>query len=224
MGDSVLINTFRACASALDEVHDRRERIVKISRDITICSKRWIFLLHRDDSDPEEALRESEKKKDEIVSLLHKASKDLRGNNWWRLHRSIAPGLEEYIEAASFSFYLQHKRLMGKEELQQLLQTKEGEELLTPLDEDYVLGLADLTGEVMRYAINSLIRKDTAAAEKSCLFLREIANQFEICDFPFTRGKMPAMRSSLKKVENACYTRKVRGAEHPDLDFSEIGE
>lgn len=27
--------------------HDRRERIIKVSRDITIGSKRLIFLLHR---------------------------------------------------------------------------------------------------------------------------------------------------------------------------------
>ena len=31
----------------LDEKHDKHERIVKLSRDITIESKRVIFLLHR---------------------------------------------------------------------------------------------------------------------------------------------------------------------------------
>jgi predicted translin family RNA/ssDNA-binding protein len=31
----------------VDERHDRHERIVKISRDITIESKRIIFVLHR---------------------------------------------------------------------------------------------------------------------------------------------------------------------------------
>ena len=38
---------FKSHASFLDKRHDKRERLVKLSRDITIESKRIIFLLHR---------------------------------------------------------------------------------------------------------------------------------------------------------------------------------
>ena len=38
---------FRNHAASLDKRHDKRERLVKLSRDITIESKRIIFLLHR---------------------------------------------------------------------------------------------------------------------------------------------------------------------------------
>lgn len=37
---------FRKFAAELDTKHDKHERIVKISRDITIESKRLIFSLH----------------------------------------------------------------------------------------------------------------------------------------------------------------------------------
>lgn len=37
---------FRLYARELDDKHDRQERIIKISRDITIESKRIIYLLH----------------------------------------------------------------------------------------------------------------------------------------------------------------------------------
>lgn len=37
---------FKEYGAELDTKHDRHERIVKISRDITIESKRIIFLLH----------------------------------------------------------------------------------------------------------------------------------------------------------------------------------
>jgi len=38
---------FQMCSKKLDEHNDRHERLVKLSRDITIESKRIIFLLHR---------------------------------------------------------------------------------------------------------------------------------------------------------------------------------
>lgn len=38
---------FEHCAATLTEKYDRHERLVKKSRDITIASKRTIFLLHR---------------------------------------------------------------------------------------------------------------------------------------------------------------------------------
>lgn len=43
---SPVIKSFQQYASELDLKHDKFERIVKLSRDITIESKRIIFLLH----------------------------------------------------------------------------------------------------------------------------------------------------------------------------------
>lgn len=42
---------FREYGRQLDDKHDRYERIVKLSRDITIESKRIIFLLHNINTD-----------------------------------------------------------------------------------------------------------------------------------------------------------------------------
>lgn len=44
---SHVIHTFQAFQSELDAKHDKFERLVKLSRDITIGSKRAIFALHR---------------------------------------------------------------------------------------------------------------------------------------------------------------------------------
>lgn len=41
-----IIACFQEYALELDDKHDRYERIIKLSRDITIESKRIIFLLH----------------------------------------------------------------------------------------------------------------------------------------------------------------------------------
>lgn len=45
--NSPVIQTFYKFQTELDTRHDKYERIVKISRDITIDSKRVIFLLQR---------------------------------------------------------------------------------------------------------------------------------------------------------------------------------
>lgn len=45
--NSPVIKAFRGYQTELDTKHDRHERIVKLSRDITIESKRVIFLLQR---------------------------------------------------------------------------------------------------------------------------------------------------------------------------------
>lgn len=47
--NSPVIVMFKQYAAELDQKHDRYERIVKTGRDITIESKRIIFLLHNTD-------------------------------------------------------------------------------------------------------------------------------------------------------------------------------
>lgn len=45
-GDSVALAVFKAATMQLNERQDRHEKLVKMSRDVTIESKRIIFLLH----------------------------------------------------------------------------------------------------------------------------------------------------------------------------------
>lgn len=46
VSNSEVVKNFHFYSQELDEKHDRYERIFKISRDITIESKRLIFFLH----------------------------------------------------------------------------------------------------------------------------------------------------------------------------------
>lgn len=48
--DNPVVKSFRLYAQELDDKHDRYERILKQSRDVTIESKRVIFLLHTVDN------------------------------------------------------------------------------------------------------------------------------------------------------------------------------
>ncbi|KAJ3284257.1 hypothetical protein HK104_010026, partial [Borealophlyctis nickersoniae] len=203
-----------------------RERLIKISRDITIASKRVIFLLHRQEnsisnSDRERILEDARAEQRKIAKLFERAAPDLQGNDFYKHHRSIGPGYEEYIEAASFLVYIERGELVTKQELEQNLVDDSGNQILPITDEDYLLGLADLTGELMRYCINIVGRGEHEKAAEVRNFLRTMKDDYEILNFPLVRRKMGVMRSSLQKVEDACYAIKVRGSEYPPEYFLE---
>ena len=91
---------------------------------------------------------------------------------------------------------------------------------------EFILGLADLTGELMRNAINSL----GSANMDVCFTLLDILQSMSD---GFTRlpkyeapkdiwQKMSTLKQSCKKVENACYAISVRGSEIPKGHLADI--
>ncbi|KAJ3045728.1 hypothetical protein HDV00_007854 [Rhizophlyctis rosea] len=217
-----ILEAFTTFSTALDDMHDRRERIIKISRDITIASKRMIFLLHRvSHADREHVLAEARAEQRKIVKLFEKAAVELQGNDFYKHHRSIGPGYEEYVEAASFLVFVERGELATQQELQAELVNDEGKQILPLTNEDYLLGLADLTGELMRYCINIVGKGEHDKAADVRDLLRRIKDDFEIINSPILRKKMGVMRGSLRKVEDVCYAIKVRGSEYPPEYFQE---
>lgn len=85
---------------------------------------------------------------------------------------------------------------------------------------DYLLGIADMTGELMRLAINYIGAGNIVAPVEICQFLNSIHNGFLVVsgcglgsrDFG---NKMKAMKQSLAKVEKCCYVLKLRETEVP---------
>jgi len=106
----------------------------------------------------------------------------------------------------------------------------ERREILVTLPKtEFILGLADLTGEVMRQAINLVGAGETDACFRLLRFLGEIHAGFtkiKVASQPFLhkemRMKMQTLEQSVKKVENACYAIEVRGSEVPEKYLSGI--
>jgi len=210
---------FQQYSSELDEHYDRRERIVKTSRDVTALSKKLIFHLHRiTQKKPQVILVEAKPKLDDLKKLLGSLQEDLEGERYWRYQRQISPGIQEFIEAATFLHFLSASyALLTIEELRQSLP-------LPVTNEDFLLGVADLTGEVMRYGINSVGKSgdptDLAAMSK------EMAAFIRLCIAgldplaPNIRSmfdKIRVSRQSLRKLEDTSYALTVRGAEYKDF-------
>uniref|UniRef100_A0A674H134 DISC1 scaffold protein n=1 Tax=Taeniopygia guttata TaxID=59729 RepID=A0A674H134_TAEGU len=131
---SALMTSFKSFQLELDTRHDKYERLVKLSRDITIESKRTIFLLHRFTSAPngEEILRESEGKLDAVRQKIKQVAQELTGEDMYQFHRAISPGLQEYVEAVSFQYFIKTRSLISVEEInKQLIFTAEDREETT---------------------------------------------------------------------------------------------
>ena len=141
----VLLQVFDGFRSELDDHNDRREKLIKVleyipsvhlnlidlqtSRDITNLSKKLIFLLHRlstDEADEVKLASETAKKLSEIQRLFAAQREDLAGDRFWRYQRCVSPGLQEYIEAQSFSHYLLHDSLITWQQVQDSLSDESG--------------------------------------------------------------------------------------------------
>ncbi|KAJ1561989.1 hypothetical protein HK405_001027 [Cladochytrium tenue] len=253
-------------------LHDRRERIVHASRDTTISSKRLIFLLHRlPPPEHERAVAANAtaaplaSQAEERAQLLERATQDrvaicrslaslhdreLAGQNYYRFRRSFAPGLEEFLEAATFGALALGGRLPSPAELESeiaaAVSSGAGAEPSVPVSdaaadsvvdgnaaggsrvsvrvpvEEYALGVADATGELMRACITLVARGEVRRAEQVCVILRELAARCESQLPPqLLRGKLPTMRASVLKAEAACFNVKVRGSEYPQHMWQE---
>lgn len=151
---------------------------------------------------------------------------DLTGINAWRYQRQISGGIQEYMEAVSFEHYLRHQALITISEAAGTLQG--GIELT---GDDYVLGLFDLVGELMRFAITTMATTGSlpgggGGSEKRDILvdLRELRTCFQALDTGSCGGtglgkdvekKMEVMRTCVEKVETAVYGMIVRGRERP---------
>ncbi|XP_057375430.1 translin-associated protein X-like [Daphnia carinata] len=218
--DPEIQSFFHDCSKKLDTHHDRYERIVKLSRDITIESKRIIFLLHRvqDEASKVKLTHEAEGKLQLVVnSSWNRLAKELVGQDTHHYLRGYSPGLQEFIEAISFLQFIRDGSLITLEEVQSKLSYAEDLKVPVPVYE-YLLGIADLTGELMRLCINAVGRGETQLVFNTCLSLRKVHEALSSLNLGFQRElkrKLQVSRQSLQKVETACYTVQVRGSEIP---------
>nr|CAD7597212.1 unnamed protein product [Timema genevievae] len=107
--DSLVIQSFRRYGAELDAKHDKHERIVKHSRDITIESKRIIFLLHTLDRESKEAtvLKDAEARISKLTTTHFKAiAQELDGEDPYQYSKAYTSGMQEFIEAVTFYHYL----------------------------------------------------------------------------------------------------------------------
>jgi hypothetical protein len=151
--------------------------------------------------------KEYQSRHSQIQVLFSSIAPDLQDLNAHRYARQISGGIQEYIEALSFHHYLLTGSLIPlasvRDSVRNLIE-------ITPAD--YILGIFDLVGEIMRFGITMIA-------------IRELRMQFEALDTSVGGGggllgkevskKMGVMQTCVEKVETAVCGFIVRGSERP---------
>ncbi|KAJ8925258.1 hypothetical protein NQ315_009086 [Exocentrus adspersus] len=224
--DNPVLVMFRQYSTELDNKHDRYERIVKLSRDVTIEAKRIIFLLHNTNTDIESKkksiIEEAENRLQTLVESNFKTiAKELHNQDAYQYHRAYTAGLQEFIEALTFCQFLKNTSIESWANIDKLLKYRDDElgeyNLLFP-QYDFILGIADFTGELMRRCINTLGVGNVEECFKLCDFVRHINTGFLGLISPGNKEisrKAYVLRQSLAKMELVCYNIQIRGTEIP---------
>lgn len=224
--ESSMADAFSNYADYLNTLNEKRERVVKASRDITINSKKVIFQVHRISKyNREEVLEKAEKDLAAVTDqFMSRLVKELQGSDFWKLRRAYSPGVQEYVEAATFCRFCRSGSLLHLDEINATLLPL-SDPSLAPLQInvlDYLLGLADLTGELMRLAIGRISDGEVEYAQSICKFVRDIYRELTLVapimdDSYDMKSKMDTMLQSVTKIENACFSVHVRGSEYMPL-------
>ncbi|KFY69241.1 hypothetical protein V496_00401 [Pseudogymnoascus sp. VKM F-4515 (FW-2607)] len=210
----------------IDENHLARERVIKASRDVTALSKKAVRTISA--GIPPKISTEVQGRFEAISELFKAMSKDLQGINSWRYQRQASPGIQEFIEALSFEHYLRTGKLVTRD------LAMKGMIWDIPLTtDDYALGLFDLSGEIMRFAVTAIattgslphFKSSHSSIDRSILTdLRHLRSSFEALDTTSCHGtslggeidkKMETMVQSVEKVENAACSLIIRDHERP---------
>lgn len=232
----------------LDERHDKQERLVKISRDITIESKRIIFFLHRyptmkTDDQRRKHLEAAKGRIDDLINnKFAEVARELDVVDQHLYIKSIW-GLEEFIEAWSFYKFIAENDLLYIDEIikalrfdrEQVEQKDESEQKDEQQQKDepqnklfvqlaaevYLLGLGDLGGELMRFAISQVSAGNPESAKNVVDFMRRLYACYVFLGCPSANRdyyvkKVQTLRQSLIKVENSLYDMTLRKSEFPE--------
>ncbi|ETK96415.1 hypothetical protein, variant 2 [Phytophthora nicotianae CJ01A1] len=151
-------------------------------------SKQAIFALHR--SDKAEALKllgSAEKVIPELVTLTEK-NPSLRDG-------ALSSSLEEYAEAKCFCYYLDTKCLLPRRDVPIVLKN------------EYLGGVIDFTGELMRYAVVKATAREVDEVKRCKDMVEAISG--ELIQFDFRNGplrrKFDSVKYNLRKLENTLY-------------------
>ena len=180
-------------AKIRDEMHildEKREEIIQISREVINLSKQVIYATQRNDlAEAQAAIRKIREK----IRNLKKVNIDVDTNI-----NSVA--FQEYVEAIAFFEFVKRGKVPSRASL-------------GVSAEDYLSGLCDLTGELVRKAIYDVIHKKFGEAGRIKELVHEIYGEFLKLHLRNgdLRKKSDSIKYNLKKLEEVMYDISLKG-------------
>lgn len=183
-------NDFIKLRNEMHAIDVRREELIQTSREIITISKQIIYAAQRSDLKHASGLIKNIKEKIKKLRKVNSAT-DTNIN---------AVAFQEYVEAIAFYEFVKNNKIPTRESLG-----------VSP--EDYLCGLCDLTGELVRKAIYNAIHKKFDEAAKIKNLVDEIYGEFLKLHLRNgeLRKKSDAIKWNLKKLEEVMYDVSMRG-------------
>ena len=167
-----------------------REDVIQTSREVINLSKQIIYAAQRNDI--KDAAPLIKKIKDKIKKL-RKINTDIDANI-----NSVA--FQEYVEAISFYEFVKNRKIPTRASLEVSA-------------EDYLSGLCDLTGELVRKAVYDVIHKKFDEAARIKELVHDIYGEFLKLHLRNgeLRKKSDSIKWNLKKLEEVMYDISIKG-------------
>ena len=168
-----------------EQAEGQREALIAKSREVVHTSKLLIYAVHRNDEGATVQHRKS------LDRLLNDLRNIIKGRAELDASGSTRIAMQEYVEAVCFQEYSATGKIPTAETLQVDV-------------EQYLLGLCDLCGELVRKAVHAAIAGDVKAAKHIRDSVEALYGEF--LQFNFRNGdvrrKFDGIKYDLKKLED----------------------
>jgi len=183
---------FRNIRTRLVKYDADRELLIKKSRDVLKLSKQLIYTVHRKDmKEASKLLSEVKKEKQNLDKIASKNKKLFQEG-------SYSQAAQEYAEALTYYSFIKNKKIPTISNIK-------------VSEEDYLMGICDLTGELSRKAV-TIAHKNPKEVQKIKDLIEEIFGEF--IKFNLRNGnlrkKSDSIKWNLKKLEEVMYDIKKK--------------
>lgn len=183
---------FKKIREKLAKYDSDRERLIKKARDVLKLSKQLIYSIHRKDLKEAAGLIIDVKKEKNSLDKIASASGKLFYEG------SYSQAMQEYVEAMCYYGFIKNRKIPTISSLK-------------VSEEDYLMGICDLTGELARKAV-TIAHKDDKEVEKIKNIVEEIFGEFLKFNLRNSglRKKSDSIKWNLKKLEEVMYDVKKK--------------
>lgn len=173
------------CRKRFEELEKARERLLKISRDLRILSSKAVVAIH---SKNVEIAEENISRGREILEEIREFQ------SFPEIYYSALDAIQEFVEAFLFL-----KFVKGEFEISLEFEVPHSA---------FLAGLADLVGELRRFALSRMIENDLEKAEKTLEVMEKIYSELlPFSSFPEKlvlnlRAKLDVARASIERTKS----------------------
>ena len=182
-------NDFESLKQELEDYDKARDHVISKSNEIVKLSKVIIYSVQREELNLNREISEMRKK---IIEL-----REIKGD--LRQEGSYKVAIQEYVEAMTFYEIIKNWKLPTRSQLKVNA-------------EDYLMGLCDLTGELLRKAMNYAIYKRYTDVFKIKELVSDIYYYFLRLNLRNSdlRKKSDGIKYNLRKIEDVVFELKLR--------------